>query len=95
MLAWTLPVAREIEQVDAKIAELEPTLVGLIKGDWEKRRNRLTALKRKRLELENQFVPTMITQAVEPRPVHILPRGNWMDESGLIVQPHTPHFLTD
>jgi hypothetical protein len=93
MLAWTLPIAREIEQIDAKIAELEPTLVGLIKGDWEKRRTRLTALKRKRLELENKFVPTMITKAIEPREVHILPRGNWMDESGAIVQPHTPHFL--
>jgi hypothetical protein len=35
----------------------------------------------------------MITQAVEPREIRILPRGNWMDRSGPVVQPQTPHFL--
>jgi hypothetical protein len=93
MLAWTLPVAREAEQLDKKITELEATLKGLIKGDWQKRRKQLVSLKRKRLALEDQFVPTMITQALEPREVRILPRGNWMDHSGAVVQPHVPHHL--
>ncbi len=93
MLAWTLPVAEQVEQVDAKIAKLEPTLEGLVKGDWQKRRDRLTKLKRQRLELENQFVLTMVTRAIEPRPVHVLPRGNWMDQSGPVVEPRTPRFL--
>ena len=35
----------------------------------------------------------MITKAVPPREIRILPRGNWMDKSGKVVQPHTPHFL--
>ena len=35
----------------------------------------------------------MITQAVPPREIRILPRGNWMDKSGKVVQPHAPHFL--
>ena len=38
-------------------------------------------------------MPTMITEAVPPREIRILPRGNWMDKSGKVVQPHTPHFL--
>ncbi len=35
----------------------------------------------------------LTTHAVEPRTVRILPRGNWMDESGEIVEPQAPHFL--
>ena len=50
-------------------------------------------LKKERLDLEAQFVPTMITKAVPPREIRILPRGNWMDQSGKVVQPHVPHFL--
>ena len=38
--------------------------------------------------------PVMITRALaEPREVRILPRGNWMDESGELVEPAVPAFL--
>lgn len=36
---------------------------------------------------------TMVTQAVEPLTVRVLPRGNWQDESGPVVLPATPSFL--
>jgi hypothetical protein len=36
---------------------------------------------------------TMITVAIEPRVTRILPRGNWMDDSGDIVTPAIPAFL--
>lgn len=93
MLAWTLPVYEQMKQVDAKIAELEKSLVGYLDKQWEKRRDELIRLKKQRVDLESQFVPTMITQAVPPREIRILPRGNWMDKSGPVVQPNTPHFL--
>jgi hypothetical protein len=93
ILAWTLPLAREAEKLDARIAELEQGLTGVIKGDWRRRQRRLTSLKRQRVDLEGEFVPAMVTVAIEPRDVRILPRGNWMDQSGQIVQPHVPHHL--
>ncbi|MCC6491874.1 MAG: PSD1 domain-containing protein [Pirellulales bacterium] len=93
MLAWTLPVYRAMEQCDRRIAELESSLVGRLDAKWTKRRDELINLKRQRLELEAQFEPTMITQAVEPQVIRVLPRGNWLDQSGPVVQPHTPHFL--
>jgi mono/diheme cytochrome c family protein len=34
-----------------------------------------------------------ITVAVAPRTVRVLPRGNWMDDSGAVVLPATPAFL--
>jgi hypothetical protein len=65
----------------------------LIKAGWEKDRDEFTKLKKERADLEAQFVPTMITKAIPPREIRILPRGNWMDQSGKVVQPHTPHFM--
>lgn len=36
---------------------------------------------------------SLITRAREPRVMRVLPRGNWMDDSGEEVQPATPAFL--
>jgi hypothetical protein len=35
----------------------------------------------------------MVTEATVPRVTRVLPRGNWMDDSGAIVQPAVPAFL--
>jgi hypothetical protein len=36
---------------------------------------------------------TMITQATKPRVTRILPRGDWLDESGPVVQSAIPEFM--
>ncbi len=36
---------------------------------------------------------TLVTQAMAPLTVRVLPRGNWQDETGEITPPATPHFL--
>ena len=38
---------------------------------------------------------TMVTQSVKPRLTRILPRGNWLDDTGEIVEPAVPTFLGD
>lgn len=35
----------------------------------------------------------MVTQAIAPRTVRVLPRGNWLDDTGPIVEPAIPAFL--
>jgi hypothetical protein len=35
----------------------------------------------------------MVTKAMEPLTVRILPRGNWMDETGEVTPPAVPEFL--
>jgi hypothetical protein len=46
------------------------------------------------LELVQAQIPeVVVTRAVEPRETRILPRGNWMDDSGEIVEPAVPVFL--
>jgi hypothetical protein len=36
---------------------------------------------------------TMVSETRNPLVTRVLPRGNWQDESGDIVQPEVPHFL--
>lgn len=35
----------------------------------------------------------MVTKSIEPREVRVLPRGNWLDDSGPVVAPAIPSFL--
>ena len=44
-------------------------------------------------EVEDKGRWTMVSQAVKPRVMRVLPRGNWMDDSGPIVLPAVPEFL--
>jgi hypothetical protein len=54
----------------------------------------LKQLNREILECRNGFVPTLVTEATTNRLItRVLPRGNWQDESGPIVEPAVPHFL--
>lgn len=48
--------------------------------------NQITAIR-------NQAPKTMITVAIKPRTIRVLPRGNWLDDSGEIVEPVVPEFL--
>ena len=45
------------------------------------------------LECRNGRAFTMVTAAWTPAVTRVLPRGNWQNESGEIVQPAVPHFL--
>jgi hypothetical protein len=52
------------------------------------------ALHPKWIDCREGMTWTMVTQSVSnPLTVRILPRGNWMDESGLVTPPATPEFL--
>ncbi len=43
--------------------------------------------------LKGAVAQVMITESMEPRETRVLPRGNWMDDSGPIVTPAIPEFL--
>jgi len=54
---------------------------------------RIKGLQERIGDLHDNAPRTMITRALEPRPMRVLPRGNWMDESGELVVPAIPEFL--
>jgi hypothetical protein len=41
----------------------------------------------------NSIPKTIATVTVKPRPIRVLPRGNWMDDSGEVVEPGVPAVL--
>jgi hypothetical protein len=53
----------------------------------------LADLERRRADIDRSVPMTLISVAVPPRPVRVLRRGNWMDDSGELVQPATPASL--
>ena len=87
--ALMTPVADRRERHTERLARyyrsiapaLEPARVKLKKTEYAHSR------------LRNEIPTTLVTKTVEPRTVRVLPRGNWMDESGPVVEPVTPEFL--
>jgi hypothetical protein len=54
---------------------------------------RLAKLQAERDLLESSIPKVIYTERTKPRVTRVLPRSNWMDESGEIVQPAVPAFL--
>lgn len=44
-------------------------------------------------KVRNSIRTVPATISAKPREIRVLPRGNWMDKSGPVVTPATPHFL--
>jgi hypothetical protein len=91
-LTSTLKKAKEKEKQDLqnRLGNLHKEISKLT-GERELARYR--KIRRQKIEIEKLGRPTMISQAVKPRTMRVLPRGNWMDESGPIVLPAIPEFL--
>ena len=53
----------------------------------------IAAKKTERTQAYESAPQTVVSKSVSPRTIRILPRGNWMDDSGEVVQPAIPEFL--
>lgn len=56
-------------------------------------REQLQQVTQAREQLDASIATTLITVSVDPRTIRLLPRGNWMDDSGDIMQPAFPAIL--
>lgn len=59
----------------------------------EPTRKAIGDLQGQKAQLESAMPSTLISQPVPPRPIRVLPRGNWLDDSGPIVSPAVPATL--
>jgi hypothetical protein len=81
---------RERERLEA----LEKQITSLGKPESDEAKTRLAALQRERDALKKATRLVMVTQALAtPRTVRVLPRGNWLDDSGPVVEPAVPAFM--
>lgn len=82
------PQRERLEELDREIARIQA------RDATADQTPRLEELEAERKWLNKQHRRTMITAALkQPRTVRLLPRGNWLDESGPVMQPAVPTFL--
>lgn len=83
--------AEKKQALQTRLDETRAGLEKLLPGDSLSTWKNLTA-EREKLAASGHL--TLITKALEtPRTVRVLPRGNWLDETGEVVEPAVPHFL--
>jgi hypothetical protein len=76
----------QIEALEAEIKALED-------GADEDRKKSVPALREQIAAIEKATQRTMVTAAIKPRMIRVLPRGDWLDDSGPIVSPAVPVVL--
>lgn len=82
-----------LDAIDSQTEELNRRLESAGAEQADALRERVESLQAEREFLRDQTRMTMVTKSVEPREIRILPRGNWLDDSGPIVEPAIPEFL--
>lgn len=56
-------------------------------------RQHLAALQKQKADLLRAIPATLVSTAIKPQMIRVLPRGNWLDGSGEVVQPGVPASL--
>lgn len=85
---------QRLNQIAQQQTQLEAALAkGPASAEQAAIEQRLAALAAERKAIEDDFARTLVTVSVQPREMRILPRGDWMDRSGEVVQPAVPQFL--
>jgi hypothetical protein len=77
--------SQQREIVAAHYRTLAPELASL--------RAEIAKVEKERADVVKTMPTTLISISVSPRTMRILPRGNWLDDSGEIVAPAVPAFL--
>lgn len=77
---------------DKQRAELATYYRG-IAPEFAAQRQKIQQTTAEKTKLQSQLPKTLMTVSTKPRPIRLLNRGNWMDDSGPEMQPNTPGFL--
>jgi hypothetical protein len=91
------PVADALAVEPAKRTPLQKQALAAhyqtIAPELEPLRKELAAAQGKRDAIMKSVPSTLVSVSGPPRVVRVLPRGNWLDDSGEVVQPAVPAFL--
>ena len=94
-----LPTAeqqRQLAEINQRLESVKAELQaeGLSESGQRSIRDRIRQIESEWKQLQAGVRRTMITVALsQPRVVRILPRGNWLDDSGPVVEPALPKFM--
>jgi hypothetical protein len=76
---------KQVELLNAHFRSIAPELAPV--------REQIAKVAKQKTDLEAAYPSTLVSMSVAPRTMRILPRGNWLDDSGEVVQPALPGFL--
>lgn len=98
--------AQQLAAIEADRARVNTQLAALAEGtpapsgegessppDPDELKKELRKLTQAQFRLDQNTFHVVVTETMEPQVTRVLPRGNWMDESGEIVGPAVPEFL--
>ncbi len=86
--------AEALAAVDAKIAPMKQQIKGASDDEKKGLQADLNKLQAKRKRIDAEIAKTMVVKVrKEPLMTRVLPRGNWLDETGEVVQPSIPAHL--
>ena len=77
--------AKDEEAIDQHFRKQLPELAAA--------RDKVAALEKERTALDAVVTSSLVSMPVAPRTMRVLPRGNWLDDSGEVMQPGVPTFL--
>jgi Protein of unknown function (DUF1553)/Protein of unknown function (DUF1549)/Planctomycete cytochrome C len=83
----------KVKKLDDEIASLQKQLAALPKEQAKEMQKKLGDVQKQRADFMKTVPATLISTSGTPRMVRVLKRGNWLDESGEIVQPAVPAAL--
>jgi hypothetical protein len=87
----TAEQAERLKKMNDEIAEVQKLITA--GNETEELKKKLADLQKRKADFEKTLPTTLITTAGPPRVMRVLPRGNWLDDSGEIVAPGTPASL--
>ncbi len=85
--------AARLAALDAGVAKLKADLAKPSPPEAEATKKVLAEWEAQRVALLKTVPTTLVSTAGAPRTVRVLPRGNWLDDTGEVVQPAAPAFL--
>ena len=83
----------EPEKRDAQQKETLAAHYRTIAPELSALRDKIADVEGRKKQLLDAIPKTLVTEAISPRTMRILPRGNWMDDSGPLVGPAVPQTL--
>lgn len=64
-----------------------------VSSEWKPIRDQIAQLQTQKQQMEANIPTMLVSISKEPRTIRILPRGDWLNESGPVVDPAIPGFL--
>ncbi len=80
--------ARALQELDKQVATLK-----VIKKPSEDEKRKLSDLEKRSGSLRAAVRTSLVSSPVAPRVMRVLPRGNWLNETGAVVDPGVPGAL--